>query len=201
MLAQRGRGVAPGLGSLAGRLRQAPRGGWGLLTGGGGSERCGSAGRRRRRGLQAGGAGDAGAAAGARRGRDRRSAPPAAESPRGRFKLLSNSRAHLAAESRGVRSRAVLPPPLLRVCPQGALKGPGASAGGSAARGLKFLARSLQGQSQALHHSRSNSRPKSELAWTHRFLVHLSLFAWIWSRSAPFFSPPTPGYPEPTGFS
>lgn len=114
MLAQRGRGAAPGLGSRAGRLR-APRTGWGLLSGGGGSELCWSAGGRRRPGLQAAGVGGGGAAAGARRGRDRRSAPPAAESPRVRFKLLSNSPAHLAAESRGVRSRALLPPPRLRV--------------------------------------------------------------------------------------
>lgn len=40
----------------------------------------------------------------------RRSVPPAAESPRGRFKLLSNSAAHLAAESRGVRWWTLLRP-------------------------------------------------------------------------------------------
>lgn len=200
MLAQRGRGAAPGLGSLAGKLR-APRTGWGLLSGWGSSERCGSAGGRRRPGLQAGGVGGGGAAAGARRGRDRRSAPPAAESPRVRFKLLSNSPAHLAAESRGVRSRALLPPPRPRVGPQGALKGPVAWAGSSAARGLRFLARSLRGQSQASHRSRSNSRPESELAGTPRFLVHLSLFVCLGSRSAPFFSSSTPQYPEPPGFS
>lgn len=159
MLAERGRGAAPGLGSLAGRLR-VPRWDEGLLTGRGGSELCGSAGGRRRPGLQTGWADGGGAAAGAPRGRDRRSASPAAESPRVRFKLLSNSRAHLAAESRGVRSRTLLPPPLPRVCPQCALKGPVASADSSAARGLKFPARSLRGQSQALHRSRSKSRPK-----------------------------------------
>ena len=203
MLAQRVRGAARGLGSLAGRL-WAPRSARRLLAGGGGSERCGSADGRRRPGLQAGGTGRGGAAARARGGRDRGSGPPAAESPRVRFKLLSNSGAHLAAESRGVRSRTLLPPPLPPVGRQGALKGPVASAGSLAARGFKFVARSLQGQSQAVHDSRSNSWPKSELAWrsgTHGFLFYLFLFAWIWSRSAPFFSSSTPQYPEPTGFS
>lgn len=159
MVAQRGRDAARGLDSLARRL-WGPRWGGGLLTRGGGSERCGSASGRRRPGIQAGGVGRGGAAARVRRGR--RSAAPAAESPRVQFKLLSNSRANLAAESRGVRSRTLLPPPSLPgLCPQDALKGPVASAGSSASRGLRFFARSLQGQSQARRHSRSNPPPQS----------------------------------------
>lgn len=159
MLSEWGRGAAPGLGSLAGKLR-VPRWDEGLLISRRGSELCWSAGGRRRPGLQTGWADGGGAAAGASRGRDRRSAPPAAESPRVRFKLLSNSGAQLAAESRGVRSLTLLPPPLPGVCPLGALKGPVASADSSAARGLKFLAKSLPSQAQALNRSRSNSRPK-----------------------------------------
>lgn len=61
----------------------------------------------------AGGLGCGGAAACALGGCVRLAAPPAAESPRVRFKLLSNSLAESAAQSRGVRSRTLLPPPAL----------------------------------------------------------------------------------------
>lgn len=91
MLARRG--AVRGFDSLAGRLRGA-RGRWGRRARG-----------RGQAGLQAGGLGRGGAAARALRGSVRRAAPPAAENPRVRFKLLSNSLADLAVESRGVRSR------------------------------------------------------------------------------------------------
>lgn len=123
MLARRGRGAAPGLGSLAGRLR-GPRWSWGLL-----------ARARRRAGIQAGGVGRGGAAACARRGCGHRAAPPAGESPRVRFKLLSNSQANLQSESRGGRSGTLLPPPSLpNLGSRGALKGPVASARGQPRR-------------------------------------------------------------------
>lgn len=111
MPVQRGRGAALGLGSLARRLR-GPRSRWGLLTRRGERERWRSASGRRRPGIQAGEVGRGGAAGRCRRGHGRLAAPAAAESPRARFKLLSSSRANLAAESRGVRSGTLLPPPL-----------------------------------------------------------------------------------------
>lgn len=110
ILAQRGRGAALGLGSLARRLR-GPRSSWGLLAHGGARERWRSASGRRWPGIQAGEVGRGGAAARSRRGHGRRAAPAAVESPRARFKLLSNSTANLAAESRGVLSGTLLPPP------------------------------------------------------------------------------------------
>lgn len=96
MLARRG--AVRGFDSLARRLRGA-RGRWGRRARG-----------RGQAGLQAGGLGLGGAAARALGGSVRRAAPPAAENPRVRFKLLSNSLADLATESRGVRSRTLLPP-------------------------------------------------------------------------------------------
>lgn len=91
-------GAVRGFDSLARRLRGA-RGRWGRRARG-----------RGQAGLQAGGLGRGGAAARALGGSVRRATPPAAENPRVRFKLLSNSLADLAAESRGVRSRTLLPP-------------------------------------------------------------------------------------------
>lgn len=96
MVARRARGAARGLGCLAGGLR-APRWGWGLLARG-----------RRPAGIQAG-AGSRGRGC-SRSPRPRQPlCPPAAESPRVRFKLLSNSQAKLAGGSRGACSRPFSP--------------------------------------------------------------------------------------------
>lgn len=142
-------GAVQGFGSLAGRLRGA-RGRWGRRARG-----------RGKAGLQAGGLGRGGAAAHALGGCVRRAATPAAESPRVRFKLLSNSLADLAAGSRGERWRTLLPPPALPFFrASGALKGPVEPAGRRAARRLRVLAKSFQGGSPLKQPSRPNATAK-----------------------------------------
>lgn len=184
MLARRGRRASRALDSPAWRL-WGPRWRCGLLTRGEGRERWGGAGGRRRPGLQAGEASGGRAAVRAHRGRGRCAAPPAAESPRVRFKLVK-----LASElGRRVTWRALGNPssrPLLPgLCLLGVLKGPLASVGSAAARGLKFFARSLQGQSRGRHHGRSNPLPKSRTSltpWCAPAPAYLSRFPWVWSR-------------------
>lgn len=97
------------------------------------------------------------------------------------------------------------PAPSAHRRPAGRLKGTCGFCGQFGREGAQVRCQKPPGPVPSLvHDSRSNSWPKSELAWrsgTHGFLFYLFLFAWIWSRSAPFFSSSTPQYPEPTGFS
>lgn len=200
MLARRGRRAARALDSLAWKL-WGPRWGWGLLTRGEGRGRWGSASGRRRPGIQAGEVRRGGAAVRVHRGRGRCAAPPAAESPRVRFKLVK-----LASElGRRVTWRALGNPPpaplLPCLCLLGALKGPLASVDSSAARGLKFFARSLQGQSRGRHHGGSDPLPMSRTSLELWDAPVPSLSFPISLGLEPFSPSSAPQYPEPKRFS